>query len=532
MSKSLFRSGGPLNIRRVSGNRYTANITLSPDEDGLLARSCSDAACAPGYFKVKGGTGITTPQERAYCPYCAKQAPPNDFATPAQIEYAKALMVEEAKDGVNRLVKDTMGLDASGRRKLASGFISMEMRFEPMRKRHVRRPVEEELRRDLTCPHCGLVHAVFGLAFTCPDCGTDIFLTHVHEELQVVAKILGAVPERRSALGARVAARDVENALEDVVSIFETTMKLVTRKILLQRGTAPEVVASTLSKEVKNKFQSTRLGAELYTKLIGGDLFGCLTDTERQALDHTLEKRHPITHNLGVVDRKYLERAASSAAEGSEVRVTPEEVLAAVAWVERVIASTYPAQSPGAGIATGETSMPQVHLSPGTARMAGLSSAAVAVAEYLVKGSQSGLAPDPVVDVETLQQALSLGAEELRAAVAELEKLGWLQMDSLVGSERVRPCDELFEFCDSAWMGWEVAPDAKVLAQSAAATDEGLVVPDLAAQLGWPARRMNPALRYLISRSAVEESECGAPPYLTHWIRRNENTAAFLAASA
>lgn len=169
MSKPLFRSGGPLNIRRVSGDRYTANITLSPDEDGLLARSCADSACAPGYFKVKTGTGITTGQERAYCPYCAKPAPLNDFATPAQIEYAKALMLEEAKDGVNRLVKDSMGLDANGRRQLSSGFISMEMRFEPLRKRHVNRPVEEELRRDLTCPHCGLVHAVFGLAFTCPD---------------------------------------------------------------------------------------------------------------------------------------------------------------------------------------------------------------------------------------------------------------------------------------------------------------------------------------------------------------------------
>lgn len=532
MSRSLFRSGGPLNIRRVSGDRYTANITLSPDEDGLLARSCSDAACAPGYFKVKGGTGITTPQERAYCPYCAKPAPPNDFATPAQIEYAKALMVEEAKEGVNRLVKDTMGLDASGRRKLASGLISMEMRFEPMRKRHVRRPVEEELRRDLTCPHCGLVHAVFGLAFTCPDCGRDIFLTHVHEELQVVAKILGAVPDRRAVLGARVAARDVENALEDVVSIFETTMKLVTRKILLGRGTAPEVVTSILSKEVRNKFQSTRLGAALYAKLIGGDLFGCLNDSDRQALEHTLEKRHPITHNLGVVDRKYLERVASSAAEGSEVRVTPEEVLSAVALVERVVASVYPAETPAPVVAPRDASMPQAHVSQATARMAGLSSAAVAVAEYLVKRSESGLAPDPVVDLEMLVQTLSVGEEELRAAIPELEKLGWLQMDSLVGSERVRPCDELFEFCDSAWMGWDVASDAKVVAQSAASTEEGFTVPELATQQGWSARRMNPALHYLISRGAVEESECGAPPYLTHWIRRNENTAAFLAASS
>jgi hypothetical protein len=451
MSKPLFRGGGPLNIRRVSGDRYTANITLSPDHDGLLARSCSSSECAPGYFKVKTGAGITTAQERAYCPYCAKPAPPNDFATRAQIEYTKALMLEEAKDGVNRLVKDSMGMDSSGRRKLASGFISMEMRFEPMRKRHVHRPAEEELRRDVACPHCGLVHAAFGLAFTCPDCGSDFCLTHVHEELQVVAKILGAVPERRTALGARVAARDVENALEDVVSIFETTMKLVTRKILLQRGTAPEAVAAILSKKVKNKFQSTRLGADLYAKLIGGDLFGCLSNSERQALEHTLEKRHPITHNLGVVDRKYLDRAASSAAEGSEVRVTPEEVLGAVALVERVVAGAYPADTPHAEIALQETPMPQTHVSQSTTRLAGLSTAALSVAEYLVKKSESGLAPDPVVETENLAQALSLSIEGLRTALAELERLGWLQVDSMVRGERVLPCEELFQIMSASF---------------------------------------------------------------------------------
>lgn len=121
----------------------------------------------------------------------------------------------------------------------------------------------------------------------------------------------------------------------------------------------------------------------------------------------------------------------------------------------------------------------------------------------------------------------------LRAiSYALLEKLGWLRIDSLVGSERVTPCEELFEFYDTAWMGWDVAQDGITVAKIAAATDDAQTVPDLAGQLGRPARRMNPALQYLISRGAVEESECGAPPFLTHWIRRNENTAAFAAKGA
>jgi hypothetical protein len=43
-------------------------------------------------------------------------------------------------------------------------------------------------------------------------------------------------------------------------------------------------------------------------------------------LGASFAKRHPITHNLGVVDRKYLERAQSAEREGREVRITAAEV--------------------------------------------------------------------------------------------------------------------------------------------------------------------------------------------------------------
>lgn len=81
----------------------------------------------------------------------------------------------------------------------------------------MRRPVEEELRRDLRCNACGLDHAVFGLATSCSDCGQDMFLQHVAAEFGVIDKILSDAPDRRQRLGPRVAARDLDNALEDVL---------------------------------------------------------------------------------------------------------------------------------------------------------------------------------------------------------------------------------------------------------------------------------------------------------------------------
>lgn len=530
MSKSIFREGGALNIRRVSGDTYRAHVTLPPDADGLLARSCSEAQCAPGFFKVKPGTGITSPQQVAYCPYCAKPAPPNDFATPAQIEYGQALMLEEAKVGVNRALRDSFGLGPSGRRKLLDGFISVEMRMDPIRRRRMQRPIEEELRRDMTCPHCGLVHAVFGLASTCPDCGKDIFLTHVREELNVVAKILAAVPNRRAALGARVAARDVENALEDVVSIFETTMKLVTRKVLFARGQQAPVIAEIIAKRVKAKFQSIRLGGEIYADVIGGDLFGCLVEAEKDSLEQTFEKRHPITHNLGIVDRKYLERVASGDAEGREVRVTPEEILTAIALVDRIVSTAYPSDgAPSSLPSVSNFLVPEEDAARATPRFRALSAGARDITEYLVKKSESGLARDPTVELDCLAATLGIGVDALRAASRELEELGWVLLEDLPGTERVSALAQLFECCDTEWMEWDVAEDAARLARMTTETD-ALVVPEVAAQLVWPARRMNPALQLLIAHEAVEHSECWSHPFLTHWIRRNHTTELFLGA--
>lgn len=48
-------------------------------------------------------------------------------------------------------------------------------------------------------------------------------------------------------------------------------------------------------------------------------------------LSSAFDKRRPITHNLGIIDRKYLERVRSAEDEGKEVLVSVDEVEAAIA---------------------------------------------------------------------------------------------------------------------------------------------------------------------------------------------------------
>jgi len=336
----LFREGGPHNIRRTGTDQYEMSVALPADADGMLERECKRESCAPALFKVRPGTGLSQ-QPVAYCPYCRHAAEPNDFTTAAQKEYAIALAKGEALVGVDRMVRKALGIGPSNRRKLAEGLISMTLEYTPPRKATVLPPVGEELRRDVVCPHCTLAQAVYGLAVWCPDCGRDIFVTHVEQEAATISKMLTAIPQRLETLGPRVAARDLENCLEDLVSIFEASLKALTKRHLVASGKDAASVEATMGKTVRNRYQSPTIAAECFKEITGLDLLSRLDVTQRDSMARTFAKRHPITHNLGVVDRKYLEQVQSAELEGRDVRLTESDVEESIALALDVIRSAH-----------------------------------------------------------------------------------------------------------------------------------------------------------------------------------------------
>lgn len=341
MSDSIFQEGGPLNVERTGSDAYRMSIHLYPDEQGMIARACTDGQCSPGYFKVKPGTGITQGQKVAYCPYCRIEAEPDAFSTKAQRDYAIALAENEAIKGVDSMMREALGLGQSNTKTLDAGLISIKMSYEPAKSMPVSSPIEEELRRNLICPQCGLEHAVFGLATWCPDCGKDIFTFHIRAEIDVIKTMLSDIDRRRSLLGARVAGRDVENALEDLVSVFEAVLKKTTHRHMLVKGLSRDQVAEAFGKKVRNRYQNIETAASTFEECVGINLFELVGDKDVSFLRTMFETRHPITHNLGVVDRKYLDHVWSVEAEGSEVRLTPSEVEKACGIVLSVLTSAY-----------------------------------------------------------------------------------------------------------------------------------------------------------------------------------------------
>lgn len=272
MGRRIFTEGGPNKIRRAGPHKYSMSISVPTDSDGRVARECPKQSCSPGYFKVKLGTGITGEQEQVFCPYCRRVGEPGAFLSKEQVRYTTDTVRREAHEGIQEAIKDAFSLGSSGRKKIGGGFFSMELSYKPGSPPRVRPPVEETLQRDVTCPNCSLDHSVFGLATWCPDCGADIFISHVEQEFRVVKEMLGDVERRRVALGARVTARDVENALEDVVSIFEAVLKALTQRLMKEKGDNPSQIESVLKKRIRNGYQNIRRAADLCNSELGIDL--------------------------------------------------------------------------------------------------------------------------------------------------------------------------------------------------------------------------------------------------------------------
>lgn len=337
MSK-IFREGGPLNIRNAGGDTYEMSVPIPKGEDGRIARECIDANCSPAYFKVLPETGITGNHETAYCPYCRASAPPQNFVTEDQLRYAKDVLAREAVGGVERMLKSALGLGAGGKRTISGGLLSIEMSLKTNPRPHVQRPFEEEVRRDLVCPRCGLHHSVYGLAVWCPDCGEDIFMTHVSAEADVVRAMLSDVSRRRELFGKRVAAKDIENCLEDTVSIMEAALRALTRRALAQQGKTGEEV-DAFFKKIGNGFQNLERTQAILLDHFHLNVADALSAQALEGLTSTFEKRHPITHNLGIIDKKYLRRTTAAEEEGKEVLVSEAEVHGALESL--LLLSTY-----------------------------------------------------------------------------------------------------------------------------------------------------------------------------------------------
>jgi hypothetical protein len=293
------------NLKRL-GNQFSISIT--PDEDGYLGRECPIEECL-GYFKITPGTGIQGPAP-CHCPYCGHSGDSSKFTTQEQIEYAKSVAFRQITDALLKDMK-TMEFDHKPR---GSFGIGLSLKVTQGARHPIQYYREKELETHVFCDNCTLRYAIYGVFGWCPDCGA-------HNSIQILAKNL-ELANKELALAQSVdkelADHLIGDALENVVSAFDG----FGRDVCEREG-------------AEIRFQSLPGARRNVQDKFGFDFADRLEPNEWEYVCRIFQKRHLLSHKMGVIDEGYVQKANDpSAIVGRKIRVDHDEVTTAVGLVE------------------------------------------------------------------------------------------------------------------------------------------------------------------------------------------------------
>ena len=149
--------------------------------------------------------------------------------------------------------------------------------------------------------------------------------------------------------------------------------------------------------------------------------------------------------------------------------------------------------------------------SPATAS---LSTEAWKVAELLSGLARSGRKLDSQTRVDGIADLTGLDDDQVEIAVDELRSQGLVELNGT--RETVFAMNRFFWETDPLFNDFDPVADAAVVARTVAAESTGqLEMQELADQLGWNPRRLNPATTYLSESGYVEATPSLSKPYWT-----------------
>lgn len=295
---------------------FEMSINIPPDEHGYVGRECPECEA---YFKIKPGTGLEE-IDTCTCPYCGHTEDAGSYFTQAQIDYATSIAVNKA---MGSLIKELKKHEFNYRPRGGFGIgMSLNVEGKPSPIQYYR---EDKLETEAVCDNCTLAYSVFGVFGFCPDCGIHNSQQIFEKNLELITKVLDLVPTLEEELQDHF----ISDALENVVSAFDGFGREVCR-IFADKATDP-AKASSIS------FQNPAGAHKNVQTLFGLDLSLPLTASEWEFLIRCFEKRHLITHKMGIIDESYVKKANDSFAEiGHKVTIDEQEVRQLIEYVRRI----------------------------------------------------------------------------------------------------------------------------------------------------------------------------------------------------
>ena len=304
-------------LRRLGNN---ISIPIPADENAFTGRECPQPDCE-GYFKIELGTGLTGEGLPCHCPYCGHTAGHDQFWTKEQIEYAKSVAMRQIMDAFH---KDLKKLEFEHKPTGSFG-IGISMKVNEGSPRAIRYYREKNLETEIVCENCTLRYSVYGVFAFCPDCGQHNSLQILDKNLELVRKML----DLAATVEAELAGRLIENALEDCVSAFDGFGREIFR-INAKKSSDP-------TKAEKVSFQNLDGANQSVFGLFSFELNAGLSSGEWNAAIRGFQKRHLLSHKMGVVDADYLHKSDDTqAVMGRKVGIVSGEVQELVLLVGKL----------------------------------------------------------------------------------------------------------------------------------------------------------------------------------------------------
>ena len=262
-------------------------------------------------FKIEFGTGLKGERLSCHCPYCGHTAGQDHFSTKEQIEYAKSATMRRFTDALH---KDLKKLEFDQKPKGAFG-IGISLKVKAGRPTPIHYYREKQLETEVVCSKCTLRYSVYGVFAFCPDCGQHNSLQILDKNLEVVGKMLDLAAGAEKGLAEKL----IENALEDCVSAFDGFGR--------ELGRLHANRARNAAKVEKMSFQNLEGAKTTFLDLFGIDLPAEVAPEEWRAAAIGFQKRHLVTHKLGVVDQEYITKTGDTrAVVGRKIGIGPDEV--------------------------------------------------------------------------------------------------------------------------------------------------------------------------------------------------------------
>lgn len=296
-------------MKNLRNPRNQISISLPTDDSGYLGRECPSSDCK-GYFKIINGTGLSGVTD-CHCPYCGHTADQSEFSTPDQIEYAKSVAIREI---TNAFAKDLKRLEFDIKPSGAFGIgLSMKVKHGEPHPIHWYR--EKILETHIECSNCTLKYAVFGVFAFCPDCRQHNSLQILNKNLELAVKMIDMAVTAEVEITERL----IENALQDCVSAFDGFGREICR-IHANKS-------SDLSKVERISFQNLDGAKRNFAMLFGFDFTSGLVVEEWKAAIRGFQRRHLLSHKMGVVDDEYIRKSGDARAiVGRKVSIEVDEV--------------------------------------------------------------------------------------------------------------------------------------------------------------------------------------------------------------